>query len=327
MNRRTLLCVSAATLAWPSALLAQVKVRFRVGYLATSDQATTRPVMDVFLAGLREKGYQPGNNLTLDVRYAAGDIQRLPALASELVALKPDVIVGVQPAAEALRKETTTIPIVLLASSDPVAAGLVRSLARPGTNVTGLHNQFDQTVAKHLELLLEIAPGMSRVGLLNYGPSSVESAARFERAAEIAAKAKGVSVVGAVARDSGTLRQAFGAFESGRVEGLIVVPTAPALQESKAIVEHALRLGLPSVSALPPRWTDAGGLLNYGANALADYRYVASIVDRILKGANPAEMPIEQPARFELTVNVKTAQRMGIKIPQSILARAHLVVD
>jgi putative tryptophan/tyrosine transport system substrate-binding protein len=327
MKRRALLCAGMALVARPVAVPAQVQRPFRIGYLATSDQPTTRAPMDAFLTGLRDKGYQLGNNLMLDVRYAAGDIQRLPALASELVAAKPDVLVGLEPAAVALRRHTSTIPIVLLASGDPVAAGLANSLARPGMNVTGLSNQFHQTVAKHIELLLEIAPRISRLALLNYGPSTAESAARFQRAAEIAAEAKGVTVISAIARNADTLGQAFATFEAAKAEGLVVVPTAPALQERQAIIDHALRLRLPSVSALPPAWIEGGGMLNYGANTLDDYRYVASIVDRILKGANPADMPIEQPSRFELAVNLRAAQRIGIKIPQAIILRASRVIE
>jgi len=319
--------VVAALLAWPALPWAQAKKRYRIGFLATSDETTAKPVVEVFLAGLRERGYQPGGNLIIEFRYARGDISRLPALAEELVALKPDALVGLQPAAVALRGKTTTIPIVLLASNDPVAAGLAHSLARPGTNVTGLANRFDQALEKHVELLAEVVPKLSRIALLNYGPTSADSARTFTIAAEAAGKGRGIAVVNGVVRDDAQLNEAFALFEARKVQALIVVPTSPALQFRRAILDHAMRLRLPTVSGLPPAWSEEGALLNYGANTLADFRYVASIVDRVLKGGNPAEMPIEQPGRFELIVNLKTARQLGIKLPQSIMARAQRVIE
>jgi putative ABC transport system substrate-binding protein len=326
-GRRAFIVAGAALLVVPGALVAQGKKRVRVGFLATSNQSTARPVMETFIAGLREKGYHVGGNLVLDVRYADGEIARLPSLASELVALKPDVVVGVQPAVMALKDKTSTIPLVLMASTDPVGLGLVKSLARPGTNVTGLANRFDQVLEKHIELLLEIDPAISRMALLNYGPSSAQSEEQFRRAAEAAGKPRNVTIVSAVVRDKDALREAFAQFKAQKAGALMVVPTAPALQERRAIIDHALELRLPIVSAMPPAWSEGGGFLNYGANSLADYRYVASIVDRILKGANPAEMPIEQPARFELVVNLRTARRLGIKLPLSVLARADRLIE
>jgi putative tryptophan/tyrosine transport system substrate-binding protein len=325
--KRGLLFAAAALGLCPATLWAQTKKRFRIGFLATSDEATARPIVEVFVNGLHEKGYQPGKNLDIDFRYADGDIARLPALAGELVALKPDVLVGLQPAAVALRAKTATIPIVLAASNDPVGAGLVKSLARPGTNVTGLANRFDQALEKHIELLSEIVPGLSRIALLNYGPTSADSARAFQVAAEAAGRTRKIAIVDAVVRDEVALNEAFALFAARKAEAVIVVPTAPALQFRRAIIEHAIRHRLPFVSGLPPAWSEAGGLLNYGANSLAEYRYVASIVDRILKGANPADMPIEQPGRFELVVNLKTARDLGIKLPQSIMARADRVIE
>jgi putative ABC transport system substrate-binding protein len=326
-RRRAFVLAATALFAYPGMPLAQAKKRYRVGLLVTSNESTARPMVDTLIDGLRERGYQVGANLILDIRHANGDVARLPGLARELVALSPDVVVGVSPAVMALREQTTTIPLVLLASSDPVGAGLVKTLARPGTNVTGLINRFDQVLAKHVELLLEIAPTISRMALLDYGPTSVEASEQFRRAAEAAARPRSVTIVSAVASDGEGLRQAFLQFRASKVAALIVVPTAPALQAREAIVRHALQLRLPAVTALPPSWTEAGGLLNYGPHTLADYHYAASIVDRILKGANPAEMPIEQPARFELAVNLKTARELGLKIPQSIMLRADRVIE
>ena len=324
-QRRSLVFAAAALVLSPS-LRGQAK-RFRIGFLVTSDEATARPQIEALLAGLHDRGYQVDRDLVLDFRYAAGQIQRLPALASELIQANPDVLVGAEPAVIALRGKTKTIPLVLLVSSDPVASGLAKSLARPGGNVTGLANQFDQVVAKQVELLLEIDPRISCIALLNYGPGSAESEARFRRFAEAAARARTVTLVSAVARDESTLRQAFADFEIAKATAVIVVPTPPALQARVSIIEHAMRLRLLAVSSLPPVWADAGGLLTYGANAVADYRYAAGFVDRILKGANPAEMPIEQPARQELTVNLKTARQLRITIPQSVMLRADRLIE
>ena len=326
VTRRAYLVAAIGLLARASSVLGQPKKQFRVSYLSLSNAATTRPALEALIAGLGEKGYRIGGNLVIEVRYANADVARLPALAEELVALKPDVIVGVEPAAIAIKSKTSTIPIVLIASNDPVASGLAKSLARPGTNVTGLANQLDQVVAKHIELLVEIAPAISRVALLSYRPVTMEFAKRYRGAAEAAAKAKNLTLTAAVAQDAETLRKAFTEFETAKVSALVVEPTSLALQDREAIIGHAMRLRLPSVTALPPAWSEAGGLLNYGANSLADFRYVASIVDRILKGANPAEMPIEMPSRFELIVNQKTARQLGLQIPQSILARADRVI-
>ena len=326
MGRRSCLAAAVAIVAWPRLAMTQARQRVRLGFLVTSDEKTALPQLEAFMAGMRDRGYQAGDNLVVEIRYARGDIRRLSALAEELVALKPDVLIGAEPAVIALRQKTTTIPIVLLVSSDPVASGLAKSLAHPGTNVTGLANQFDVIVAKQVELLLEIAPKISCVALLNYGPGSAESEARFRRFAEAAAKARGLRLVSAVARDEATLRQAFADFESAKAEAMIVVPTPPALQERVSIVEHATRRRLLTVSSLPQQWSQAGGLLNYGANAPADYRYAASFVDRILRGANPAEIPIEQPSRFELSVNLKTARQLGVKIPQPVMLRADRVI-
>ena len=317
----------AATVLAAAGAAAQTARQFRVGFLATSDEATAKPFLETFLAGLAERGYHQGKNLILDFRSARGDLQRLPALAAELVALKPDVMVGLQSAAIAMRAKSTTIPIVLLASADPVAAGLVQSLPRPGTNVTGLTNRFEQVVEKHIELLVEIVPTLSRVAFLHYAPSHPTSAAAYESAVRRAAAGKGLSLFPVTATDEATLRAAFAQIEAQRPGALVLAATAPALQLRHAIIEHTKRLRIPAISALPPMWAEAGGMLNYGANALADYRYAATFVDRILRGGKPAEMPIEQVSRFELVVNLRTAREIGVAVPRSILARADRVIE
>jgi putative ABC transport system substrate-binding protein len=331
MKRRGLLQAVAAALASPALLFAQAPKRFRIGWLLAGSPESLNPLEEALLTGLRERGYVPGRNLVLDVRFARGDTARLPALAGELVALKPDVLLAIEPEAGVLRAKTDKIPIVLTASSDPVAAGLVKSLARPGTNVTGMAYRNEELLAKHIELLTEINPKMSRLALFNKVPLpnsyDVDLTARFEEVAKRAATAKGLNLVVARARNPQEVGQTFAELEKGRPEALVVVATGATFALRQEILAHARRLRLPSISSLPPAWVEAGGLLNYGPNFLETYRYVATFVDRILKGANPAEMPVEQPAKFELVVNLKTAREIGIKIPPSLLLRADRVIE
>jgi putative ABC transport system substrate-binding protein len=331
MNRRGLLEAGAAVLASPALLFAQAPKRFRVGWLLAGSPESLNPLEEALLTGLRERGYLPGRNLVLDVRFARGDTARLPALAGELVALKPDVLLAIEPEAGVLRAKTDKIPIVLTASSDPVAAGLVKSLARPGTNVTGMAYRNEELLAKHIELLTEINPKMSRLALFNKVPLpnsyDVDLTARFEEVAKRAAAAKGLNLVVARARNPQEVGQAFAELEKGRPDALVVVATGATFALRQEILAHARRLRLPSISSLPPAWVEAGGLLNYGPNFLETYRYVATFVDRILKGANPAEMPVEQPAKFELVVNLKAAREIGVTIPSSILLRADRVIE
>ena len=326
MNRRTVLQLAAAMFASSSRAFAQAARRFRVGCLYLADEPFIRPFQAAFLEGMRERGYVSGRNLVVDVRYAAGDSSRLPALTDELIALKPDVLFGIEVVAVVMKAKTTTIPIVVPAGADLVAAGLVQSLARPGTNVTGIANFGDQLVAKHIELLTEIAPKISRVAMLN-DPLS-PAAARFEQIARTAATAKGLTLIVAGARDPEGVRQAFATFENERSQGIVVVPTGRTNQLRNEIIAHARRLRLPSVSALPAAaWAEAGGLVTYAANIIESYRYAATYVDRILKGASPAVLPVEQSAKFEFVVNMRTAREIGVAIPQSVLLRADRVIE
>jgi putative ABC transport system substrate-binding protein len=326
MRRRILLQFGAAMLAWPALLLAQTAKRFRVGGLFLADEAFVKPFEEAFLAGLRDLGYVAGRNLVVDIRYARGDSSRLPALADELIALKPDVLFGIEQVAVVMRTRTTSIPIVLPSSADPVAAGLVQSLRRPGTNVTGMASLADQLVAKHIELLTEIVPKISRVALFN--DPLAPAAARFEQFARTASTVKGLTLIVVGARDPEGVRQAFATLEKERPEGIVVVGTGRTNQLRHEIIGHARRLRLPSISALPGvAWAEAGGLITYAANLLESYRDAARYVDRILKGANPAEIPVEQSARFEFVVNLRTAREIGVTIPPSILLRADRVIE
>lgn len=338
MNRRRgLLLALAAGLANPLRVPAQptgqTARRFRIGCLWVGSEASAKPLVEALLAGLRDFGYIAGRNLVVDMRYARGDTSRLPALADELIALKPDVLVGIELSSTVMREKTTTIPIVLMASVDPVSAGLVQSLARSGTNVTGMAYRMNELVAKHIELLTEIVPKMSRVALFSYAvsPNDPIAVARIaagnEEAAKAAAMRMGLILIVVRARDADGVRRAFGELAKVRAEAIVVSAGPVASHLRREIIGEARRLRLPSVTSLDSEWVEAGGLMSYGPAFLESYRYAATFVDRILKGANPAELPLEQPAKFEFLVNAKTAREIGVTFPSSILLRADRVIE
>jgi putative ABC transport system substrate-binding protein len=274
---------------------------------------------------MQDIGYSLHRNLILDIRYARGDTSRLPALAEELLALKPDVVLGIQPAALAFAQKTRTIPIVMAGSSDPVAAGLVQSLARPGTNVTGMAHLYIDVVPKQTELLAEIVPRMSRVGLLN-DPSSVERE-RFEQALRRAAQARKLALSVASAQDTEGVRRAFEQFRVERVQGLIVGSSGTMVFLRHEIMKQAAASRLPAIYAQSdiPR---EGGLMSYGADLPRSYRHdVPRFVDRILKGEKPSEMAVQQTTKYVLVINMRAAQSIGIVVPQAVLARADEVIQ
>lgn len=276
--------------------------------------------MQPFLAGMRERGYVQGEHFILEIRVSGGDARRFPVLADELIALKPDVLLGVETTALVMAAKTKTIPIVLYSSIDPVAAGLVKSLARPGTNVTGMSGQFDELIAKHVELLLDLVPKASRIAMI----SDPFWAAResYERYAHRAASAKSLSLSITYVKDAGDVQQAFVQFEKSRPDGLLVASTGLTWALMEPIHEGARRLRLPAVG-----YAIRGGLISYGVNIFANLREAADFVDRILKGARPEDLPVRQAIKYELVVNMKTAREIGLTIPQSILVRADQVIE
>jgi putative ABC transport system substrate-binding protein len=322
---------AGALLAWPALSSAQPARRFRVGCLWTSNEFVVRPYRDAFLAGMRDRGYVAGRNLTFDERHAEGNPGRYASLVAELLALKPDILVGIEAVAAAYRSKTATMPIVLVASVNPVAAGLVKSFARPGTNVTGLSFRLDELIAKQIELLTEITPSMSRVALFNVavrpGDPGIDSAALFEQVARKAASDKGLGLVVVAALNAQEARNAFARLQNEKVQGLVVVASGQTLVLRDEIIGEARRLRLPSISALPAEFAERGGLATYGPNFLESYRYAAKYVDRILKGAKPANLPVQRPTAFETAINLKTAKQLGVKVPQSILLRADQVIE
>jgi putative ABC transport system substrate-binding protein len=304
--------------------LAQASKTYRIGYLVMSDEATIRPYKDALLAGLAEQGFVVGRNVDFQLRYAHGDKSRLPALADELLALKPDLLLGTEDTASALRERTQTIPIVFPAFSDPVKAGLVHSLSRPGTNATGLSYYWDELVAKHVELLTEIVPKMKLLGFI--GDANFPTEARFEDIVQKAAKARGAGVLIHAVRNADDLKPGIEALKKGGAQGLVVLATASLFRLYGEIGAQANRLRLPSISGFAA-FANGGGLASYGPDLIEQFRYTATFVAKILKGAKPADLPVEQSRTFEFVINLKTARAIGLPVPQSLLVRANRVIE
>ena len=325
MKRRTVLQLTGAILAAPGLAIAQTPKKYRIGWLSSTTQAGAAVFIQAFLTGMRERGYVVGENLILDVRYGEGDSSRFPGLADELIALKPDVLVGLETVARAIVAKTKTIPIVLTTSIDPVAAGLVKSLARPGTNVTGFVDLYDQLIAKHVELMLEVMPKASRLGLLSDRTWSARE--RFEQYAQMAASTKKLNLTIAPVANATEVEHAFAEFAKKRVEFLVISATSSLYSHKREIIQNVKRLRLPSIGGIAPWIEDVGGLLAYGPSLLENHRQLADFGDRIFKGANPGDLPVRQTAKFEFVVNLKIAREFGIKIPQTILLRADRVIE
>jgi ABC-type uncharacterized transport system substrate-binding protein len=324
MDRRAFLAGSAALLAAPLAAEAQQARKVpRVGILLLSD---AQSVPDAFRQGLRDLGYVEGQTIALEYRWAEGKEERFPGLASELVHLRVDVIfAAVAAAAQAAKTATKTIPIVT-AVNDPIAAGFVASVARPGGNITGLSMMSPEVVGKQLELLRQVVPKISRVAVLA-NPANPGSAPQL-RQAEVAAKTLGMRLQPLEARSLSEIDSAFVAMARERAEGLLVLldPTLGGRLQRERIAELAARNRLPAMYALRLH-VDAGGLMAYGADIFDLYRRAAIYVDKILKGAKPGDLPIEQATKFELVINLKTAKALGVTIPPSLLQRADQVIE
>ena len=322
-RRRLILGAVAGLLGAPTVRAQPQRKLVRIGLLAAfgRSEAESLEAMQPFVAAMRERGYLLGENFVLDIRVSGGDARRFPALADELIALKPDVLLGVQTSAVVMAAKTSTIPIVLWASVDPVAAGLVKSLARPGANVTGIAGQGHEMVAKHVELLSDLVPKGAQITMLSDPFWSGRQ--NSERSAQRAATAKGLSLTIVYVQDAGEVKQAFTEFEKRQPDGLILVGTGLTFALRDTIRVGVLRLRLPAIGNL----SGAGESISYAENFFANLPEVADIVDRILKGANPADLPMRQSTRFNLVVNMKNAREIGLKIPQSLLLRADEVIQ
>ena len=296
----------------------------RIGMLNSGSPPT--PLVESFKQGLRELGYVEGKNLLLEIRWGEGKLERLPALAAELVRLKVDVIVALtSPSVLAAKQATRTIPIVMPLSSDPVADGLVASLARPGGNITGLSMMAPALGAKRLQLLKEVFPKLLRPIAVLWNPDYAGMVARFQQA-QGAAPAVGVGVQSVEVRDSRELERALETMGRERPDALLLLADPLTLSQRLRIVEFAAEARLPAIYEMSP-FVDAGGLMSYGPNVSELIRRSAIYVDKILKGAKPADLPIEQPAKFELVINLKSARALGITIPQSVLLQAGRVIE
>jgi putative ABC transport system substrate-binding protein len=278
---------------------------------------------DAFRQGLRELGYVEGQNVTIEHRSPEWKYERLPGLAADLVHLKVDVIVAASPAAtEAAKRATSTIPIVFTVSGDPVADGLVASLARPGGNITGLATISPELLGKQLEILKGVAPKVSRVAILQ-NPNTHRGVLRQ---AEGAARGLGVQLLSLEARTPSEIETAFATMRSQRANGILVLRDAVFRAQRHQITALAAKNRLPAVYGLREE-AEAGGLIAYGASVPQLYRRAATYVDKILKGAKPADLPVEQPTTFELVINLKTAKALGLTVPPSLLHRADQVIE
>jgi len=299
----------------------------RLGFLANSSTALAH-LREAFLQGLRDLGYVEGRNVVIEYRYAEGTLDRFPVLAAELVALKVDVIVAPPtPAAQAAKQATRTIPIVFAGSGDPVANGLVTSLARPGGNVTGLSGLSPELVGKCLEQLKQAVPGVIRVAVLWQPGGQGERADRdMLKEAEVAARALGIRLQFVEVRGTADFDRAFSDMTTAGAGALTVLPSNMLNTERRRLADLAAKSRLPAVYQLR-EYVDAGGLMAYGANLADLNRRAATYVDKILKGAKPDDLPVEQPTKFELVVNLKTAKALGLTIPPSVLGRADDIIQ
>jgi putative tryptophan/tyrosine transport system substrate-binding protein len=314
-------CLDVAPLA---AVVQQPTRVYRIGALSSQATPGRGPFVEVFLEGMRALGYVEGQHFALEVRAAAGHYERLPALAAELVRLKPEVIVAQgTPAALAAKDATTTIPIVIVGVGDPVGSGLVASLARPGGNITGVSLLAPDLVGKQLEFLKAVRPTVSRVAVL-WNPTN-PAQARWVREADGAAQRLGVQLHLVEARGPEAFASAFAAMTRAHAGALLVLVDNIFFEHRSRLVDLAAMSHLPTMYG-GRAFVEAGGLISYWASVTDGWRRGATYVDKILKGAKPADLPVEQPTRFELIINLKTAEALGITIPPTLLFQADEVI-
>jgi putative ABC transport system substrate-binding protein len=297
---------------------------YRIGFLGATSPSGYAPQVEAFRGGLRDLGYVEGKNVVIEFRWAEGNYARLPELAAELVLLKPDVLVTHAPAGtRAAKRATATIPIVMGAAGDAVATGLVAGLARPGGNVTGSSFFLPELNAKRLEVLKEALPRLSRVGVL-LNPDNPANAATLRAMKETARSVK-IQLHPVEVRSPADFEGAFATIVKGRAGALAVYDDAMLIAEAARIADLARKNRLPTIGFI--EYAKAGGLLAFGVNFPDLWRRAAGFVDKILRGAKPADLPVEQPTTFQVIVNLKTAKDLGLTIPQSILLRADEVIQ
>ena len=316
--------VAALIFVWtpPAGHTQQTAKVARVGVLVFGTPEND-PSLSSLREGLRDLGYAEGRNLAFEYRYAEGQTDRLPGLALELARLKPDVIFALGgDVAPAARTATTTIPIVVSVSNDPVRSGLVASFARPGANITGVTFVSSDLAAKRVQLLKEIAPKITRIGVL-WNPDHVDPEYQETQAA---GRALDIQVHSLEVRGPADFETAFRTAAAARLEAIVVVSSRLTLLNRLRTVEHAARTHTLLVTGWGP-WADSGALLSYGPDINIAVRHAATYVDRILKGARPADLPIQLPTNFELVVNLKTARAYGLSVPPSVRARADKIIE
>jgi putative ABC transport system substrate-binding protein len=329
MKRREFITLlGGAAAAWPLAARAQQPEKMRrVGVLmnATAEEPEAQSYVAAFQQAMQEFGWSVGRNLRIDLRWGGGDANLTRRYAAELVALSPDVMLAAGgPVVSAMQRASRTVPIVFAQSIDPVGAGIVASLARPGGNVTGF-TQFEYGLSgKWAELLKEIAPGTKRVGVLRdpANPAGIGQWAIIQAAASAA----GMEVTPLAVADVGEIERGVAAFARSSDTGLVVPVSANAIRHREAIIASAARHRLPAVYCYR-HFVAAGGLISYGSDLVGQYRQAAGYVDRILKGEKPADLPVQAPTKYELVINLKTAKALGLEIPSTVLARADEVIE
>jgi putative tryptophan/tyrosine transport system substrate-binding protein len=328
MRRREFIGVLGGAAAWPLAGHAQQPEQVRrVGVLNPSPENDpgAQARVTAFVQALGSFGWVEGKNIRIDYRFAAGDPALFKTYAAELVGLAPDAILANSTSAvAALRQQTRTIPIVFTPVADPVGQGFVQSLARPGGNLTGFSTNEAELMGKWVQLLKEVAPSVTRVAVI-FNPDTAPFAPLFNRAIEAVAPSFGMTVTLAAVHDDAGIEEATATHAREPGGGLINFPESFSVTHRDVIVAAAARHGLPQIGQ--PELTRAGGLMSYWLDIVDGYVQAASYIDRILKGASPADLPVQQPTKFSLTINLKTAKALGLTIPQSLLARADEVID
>lgn len=328
MRRRQLIALLGATAAWPLATRAQTNEARRIGVLmavAETDSDVQRGLA-VFRQSLEEVGWRQGQNLRFEYRWGAGDVELMSAYAKELVEKSPDILLAHStPPVVALLRQTHSIPIVFLTVTDPLGQGLVKSLAHPGGNITGFSVFMISLGAKWLEILKEIAPGMARATII-FNPQTAPYYRLYLESIEQAAPSFSVEPFAVQIHDDSDIERAITKVAQEKNGGLIILPDSFNIVHRKTIIDLVARHRLPAVYYFRYFATD-GGLIAYGPDEIDLFRRAAGYVDRILKGAKPADLPVQQPSRFELVINLQTARALGIKIPQSLLLRADEVIQ
>jgi putative ABC transport system substrate-binding protein len=328
-KRREFITLLGGAAAWPvSARAQQFGAVRRIGVLVgySESDPLVEPRVTAFQQGLQDLGWREGDNIRIDIRFAAADPDRMRTYAAELVGMAPDVILAMTtPVTTALRRLTRAIPIIFVVVSDPVGSGFVESLARPGGNVTGFINLESSLVEKWIELLKEIAPQVSRAAMM-FNPETAPFAGYYMRPFEAAARLLAVEPVGAPVRDDGDIERVIAALARDAKGGLVILTDIFMTARREAINRLAARYRVPAVNSAAVITRD-GGLVTYGVDTIDLFRRAATYVDRVLRGGKPSELPVQLPTKFEVIVNLKTAKALGLTLPPSVILRADEVIE